>query len=94
MMKTSKVTRKYQTTIPRAVVEALGVKPSDRLVYEIEDGRVTLRARTGRVVDLAGKFARFGTRPRQPHTIREMNEAIAAAAVEAGRAGLRPRAKK
>ena len=93
MTATSKITRKYQTTIPRAVVAALGIKPSDRLVYEIEDGSVTLRARTGRIVDLAGKFAHFGKRPRRPRTLAEMNQAIAEAAAEAGKGRTAPRPK-
>jgi antitoxin PrlF len=39
----SRVTSKAQTTIPKPVRDALGVKPGDVLVYEIEDGRVVLR---------------------------------------------------
>lgn len=42
---TSKLTAKNQTTIPRAVVEALQIKPSPLLMDEIEpDGRVVLTA--------------------------------------------------
>jgi bifunctional DNA-binding transcriptional regulator/antitoxin component of YhaV-PrlF toxin-antitoxin module len=51
-MATSKLTRKNQTTIPRVVIEALRLKSADRLVYEIEDGRVVLSAGTN-LVDLA-----------------------------------------
>ena len=94
MSATSKITRKYQTTIPKAVVAALGVKPADKLVYEIEDGSVTLRARTGRLVDLVGKFAHLGKRPRRARTLAEMDQAIAKAAAEAanGRTKRRPKA--
>ena len=91
MIATSKITRKYQTTIPKAVVEQLGIKPADRLVYEIEDGGIRLRARTGRIVDLAGKFAHFSERPRRPHTVAEMDEAVAQGAAAAGLAGLKRR---
>lgn len=42
-MITSKITSKAQTTIPQSVRLALNLKTGDELVYEIEDGRVTLR---------------------------------------------------
>jgi antitoxin PrlF len=38
----SKITTKAQTTVPKGVREALGVKPGDMLVYRISKGRVTL----------------------------------------------------
>jgi antitoxin PrlF len=38
----SKLTAKSQTTVPKEVREALGVKPGDMLVYRIAKGRVTL----------------------------------------------------
>ena len=38
----SKVTAKAQTTVPKEVREALGVKPGDTLVYRIVKGKVTL----------------------------------------------------
>ena len=39
-MSQSTLTSKSQTTIPKAVIEALNLRPSDQLVYEIEvDGR-------------------------------------------------------
>lgn len=38
----SKITSKAQTTVPKEVREALGVKPGDMLVYRIAKGRVTL----------------------------------------------------
>ncbi|MFN3288756.1 MAG: AbrB/MazE/SpoVT family DNA-binding domain-containing protein [Sphingomonadaceae bacterium] len=38
----SRLTAKAQTTIPRAVRQALGVRPGDSLAYSIEDGRVVL----------------------------------------------------
>jgi antitoxin PrlF len=41
-MITSKITSKAQTTIPRAVREALHVKDGDELAYKIERGRVIL----------------------------------------------------
>ena len=57
MSVTSKLTAKNQTTIPKAVVEALQVKPSSMLVYEIEpDGRVLLTAKSASFAELAGTF--------------------------------------
>jgi len=37
-----KITSKAQTTLPKEVREALGVKPGDMLVYRISKGKVTL----------------------------------------------------
>jgi antitoxin PrlF len=39
----SRITSKSQTTIPRAVRSALGLKPGDLIGYEIEGGEVRLR---------------------------------------------------
>lgn len=38
----SKLTAKAQTTVPKEVREALGVRPGDMLVYRIAKGRVTI----------------------------------------------------
>lgn len=38
----SKLTSKAQTTIPRAVREALRLEPGDEVVYRIEDDHVVL----------------------------------------------------
>lgn len=54
-MITSKLTSKAQTTIPRAVCNALELTVGDELVYEIEDGQVTLR----RLSPAKGRFAIF-----------------------------------
>ena len=37
-----KITSKAQTTVPKEVREALGVKPGDTLVYRIAKGKVTV----------------------------------------------------
>ena len=39
----SKVTTKYQATIPQEIREFLGVKQGDAVAYEIEGGEVKLR---------------------------------------------------
>lgn len=75
MTATSTVTSKNQTTLPKVVVEALGVRPSDKLVYEIEDGRIMLRARTGRLADLLNEPPLVPP-PKRPPTQAEIDEAI------------------
>lgn len=86
MIAESTLTSKNQTTLPKAVVESLGVKPSDKLVFEIHDGKVTLSARTGRLADLAGAFRHFGKRRRKkPPTQEEMDAAVRRAAGQAHR---------
>jgi antitoxin PrlF len=46
--KSSKITAKGQTTVPKAVRQALGVDYGGKIAYRIEDGRVTvLNAETG-----------------------------------------------
>jgi antitoxin PrlF len=42
----SKLTSKYQTTIPQEVRELLLLKKGDEVVFEIEDGRVVVRKAT------------------------------------------------
>jgi antitoxin PrlF len=40
---TSRITAKGQTTVPKAVRQALGVDRGGMIAYRIEDGRVTVR---------------------------------------------------
>lgn len=42
----SKLTSKYQTTIPQKVRELLLLKQGDQVVFEIENGQVTMRKAT------------------------------------------------
>jgi AbrB family looped-hinge helix DNA binding protein len=39
----SKVTQKYQATIPQAVREKLGIQQGDRITFEIEEGQVVIK---------------------------------------------------
>jgi len=55
----SRVTSKFQATIPRPVREALGIRAGDRVAYEVERGVVRLRRATP--VDLAYAQAVSGT---------------------------------
>jgi AbrB family looped-hinge helix DNA binding protein len=75
MTAVSTVTSKNQTTLPKAVVEALGLKPSDEVLYEIETDHVILRARTGRLADLVHEPPPKPP-PKRPFTQEEMDAAI------------------
>lgn len=75
MSVTSKLTAKNQTTIPKAVLEALQIKPSSLLVYEIEpDGRVLLSAKSATFQELASSFP--ANRPKQPVTVDQIKSAV------------------
>ena len=75
-MTQSTLTSKNQTTIPKAVIEALNLRPSDKLVYEFEeDGRIVLSAKTGTFASVAAELsskARCGV----PRSLDEMNSAV------------------
>ena len=72
----STLTSKNQTTIPKAVVEALNLQPSDQLVYEIAaDGRVILTAKTGTFASVAASLVRR-TKSTPAHTVDEMKSAV------------------
>jgi antitoxin PrlF len=54
IMLASKVTTKYQTTIPLEVREKLGIQQGDMVAFELENGVVRLR----RVVPLDVEYAK------------------------------------
>jgi len=54
MQQLSKVTSKYQATIPLAVRRKLGLKPGDAVVFEIENDTITVRRATA----LDGEYAK------------------------------------
>lgn len=74
----STITAKGQTTLPKAVRDALGVGPGDRVRYVVLDGEVRL-LRTQPVTNLQGMLARPNQRP---VSLEEMDEAIAAGAAD------------
>jgi len=76
----STITAKGQTTLPRAVREALGLAPGDRVRYVVLDGEVRL-LRAQPVTKLQGMLARPG---QQPVSLADMETAIAAGAAEIG----------
>lgn len=59
MASVSKVTIKYQATIPQEIRKFLGIKQGDAVAYEIEDGEVKLRRASA--FDLAYHAAVSGT---------------------------------
>ncbi len=56
----SRITSKAQTTIPRAVRIALGLREGDLLAYEIDGQTVTLKRATAPVDPFENPFATFG----------------------------------
>ncbi len=50
----STITRKGQTTIPKAIREFLGLKPNDKLFYLIEDDKVILKPLRGDILEIRG----------------------------------------
>ncbi len=68
----STISSKGQTTLPKRVREALGVKPGSKVRYHIDqNGRVTIRA-VGSVTRLFGMFTHDGPTV----SIEDMNRAI------------------
>ena len=47
----TRLTKKHQTTIPAEVRRALGLAAGDRVVFEIEDGVVTITKARGELID-------------------------------------------
>ncbi|MFN3302621.1 MAG: AbrB/MazE/SpoVT family DNA-binding domain-containing protein [Roseateles sp.] len=69
-MSNATLTAKGQTTIPKEIRERLALEPGDKLTFTaLSDGTVVMRAKTRRLLDLAGSL----TRPDQPSvSIEEM----------------------
>jgi AbrB family looped-hinge helix DNA binding protein len=53
-MLSATLTSKGRITVPKAVREALGVGPGDRLAFRIDDGRVSIEADTVDLRSLRG----------------------------------------
>ena len=71
----SGITSKGQTTLPKAVREALGIKPGDRIRYAILDGKVMMLP-VKPVSRLFGMLKYDGP----PKTLEEIDRAIGDAA--------------
>jgi antitoxin PrlF len=70
-MSETTLTSKGQVTVPREIRDRLGLTSGDKLSFTmLSDGTVVMRAKTRRLLDLAGSL----TRPGQPKvTIEQMN---------------------
>lgn len=70
-MSETTLTSKGQVTVPREIRDRLGLTSGDKLAFTLlSDGTVVMRAKTRRLLDLAGSL----TRPGQPKvTIEQMN---------------------
>lgn len=70
-MSETTLTSKGQVTVPREIRDRLGLASGDRLTFTLlSDGTVVMRAKTRRLLDLAGSL----TRPGQPKvTVEQMN---------------------
>jgi bifunctional DNA-binding transcriptional regulator/antitoxin component of YhaV-PrlF toxin-antitoxin module len=88
-MATLTVTERGQVTFRKDVLKHLGVKPGEKIELELlPGGRVTVKAESkkGSWDDFVGCLA---GKTKVRLTIEEINEAIGAAAAEAGMAGLK-----
>jgi AbrB family looped-hinge helix DNA binding protein len=65
------LTSKGQVTVPREIRDRLGLASGDKLTFTLlSDGTVIMRAKTRRLLDVAGSL----TRPGQPKvTVEQMN---------------------
>jgi antitoxin PrlF len=77
-MSHSTVTSKGQTTIPEKIRKALGIKPGDKLEYEVRGDRATIRVHPG-IRSLKGVLA---SKKGQGMSFAEIREAAAEAARE------------
>lgn len=78
---TGKVTSKGQTTVPKEVRDFLGLEEGTQMEWIVDDGKVTVKPRKLRAIDLAGILGPPPTGVTDT-TVEEMNEAIGDAIVE------------
>ena len=74
-MHESKISANGQTTLPKAVREALGLKAGDKIRYFVRDGRVIMRA-----VHPIGRLSGIVSYDGPPVSLEEMDKAISEAA--------------
>lgn len=79
----STVTSKGQTTIPEKIRKALHIKPGDKLEYEVEGERATIRVHPG-IRSLKGVLA---SKKGKGMSFSQIREAAAATAQAARRRG-------
>lgn len=73
----STATSKGQITIPKPIRDALGIEDGTPVEWELQNGDLRVRARSRRLVDLAGVA---GNPLGAPVSIEEMNETVRDAA--------------
>jgi len=72
----STITSKNQTALPKEVVEALKLRPLDRIIYDIRaDGRVILSAKNETFASVAASLPKMA-KPDPAPTIEDMDVAI------------------
>jgi AbrB family looped-hinge helix DNA binding protein len=76
----SRVTEKGQITIPVEMRRKLGLKPRDRVCFELEGDSIRLRPAASRIADFAG-IATPRNRPEDWRAVREEYERLVAADV-------------
>ena len=88
-MGTSTVTSKGQITIPKAIREALRLKPGDEVLFvQHHDGRVEVVARNLTLDDLRAAFQPYANPLGRAVTVEEMNAGIGDAVAEEMRRSL------
>ncbi|MBU4530772.1 MAG: AbrB/MazE/SpoVT family DNA-binding domain-containing protein [Hoeflea sp.] len=85
MRKEIVLSEKGQITLPKDIRDAVGLKPNDKVMFTVDDGRLILTPKTLSFSDLAGFL---GSPPNGPATLDEIEETIASAASETA---LKPR---
>ena len=74
-MHQSTLTTKGQTTIPREIRKLLGLKENDRILYEVEDGKVAIKPAPS-VHELYAIFKSRIRRTEPPPTKAQMRAAV------------------
>ncbi len=75
MTYSSTLTSKNQTTLPKAIANLLGAKPSSILAYEVlENGAVLLTAKSATFKDIVGTFPK--KKPARPISVEDMKKAV------------------
>ena len=73
MLAQSTLSYKFQTTIPKAIVKRLGIKPSDRITYQCEGPLVIMRTKKRLLKDCLPYFPKKENRV---VALEEIQEAI------------------
>lgn len=80
-MSTGTMTSKGQITVPKDVREAMGLTPGTKVNFRLIDGQWVISTEPTRAIDAFGALSSNGHRV----TVEQMDDAIAAAAMESMR---------